>query len=427
MKAFLVVTLLMVSYLNANARVEQIPPASNAGYDCNFPGMSEIEVKLYPDKLHSKKFSYRYQIVGDVNPEELVLIYLPGGPGGTSINDFSDPAVKDLYLRRGIPESIPWIMFDPRTAGCNRGEEETFPDDSLTSEYLAHDVLSVIESLKLKKYVLYGHSYGSQWATFIAAMAPYRHLPSPHAIFMSGVLGLGKADGSFSIPSQKILEWELLKAQLSPEANEILREERPLGIEPGIWSRFISTALYEGVTLIKGEMRNFYLDLLKTLDSEDPEARKALTDELTKEFKPRPGVSEFSDRLFLEVDCHEYSPADGYTFFRNGSLIFDEENDPCEGEAFDRIYDSAKMKITSHIYYLSGTNDPAAPYEGARYHFENQHSSRRNFITVQGGGHVNIGQILRDCKTEIWEAIFNLTDLQSVLTQCEADVILEIK
>ncbi len=400
---------------------------ARANYDCNFEGVKEIAVKLYPENLNSKKVTYRYQTVGEINPDELVLIYLPGGPGGTSINNFADPAVKNLYLRRGIPESIPWIMIDPRTSGCNRGGEELYPDDSLTSEHLAHDVLTVVESLKLKKYILYGHSYGSQSATYIAGLAPYRKLPSPHAIFLSGVMGRGEADGSFSIPSQKILEWELLKAQLSPKVNAILQQEKPLGFEPWQWNSFISSALYEGVTLIKGQMRNYYLDLLQTLDSEDPEVIKLLLKEFGPNSQPRIGFSEFSDRLFRKVDCHEYSPADGGTYFSQGKLFFDKEDDPCEGENFDRPYDSAKFRIESPIYYLSGTNDPAAPYVGARYHFENQTSSRRNFISVEGGGHVNIGQILRDCKDELWATIFQQKDLDQVIPNCGAQVKLEIK
>lgn len=394
-------------------------------YKCEFHGVKSIDVPLYPDRNDSKTFSFKYQIVGDLNPDEIVVINLPGGPGGSSMNDFAIPQVRNARINNGLPADVPWIMIDPRTVGCNRGDEQKFPDDSLTSEYLAHDVLSVIKDLKLKKYVIHGHSYGSQAATFVAGLAAERNITAPHALFLSGILGRGEADGSFGIPFNLILQWDLIKVTLSPEAQKVLEAEKPLGFEDWMWARFIRRGLYDGYYVSNGVLKNPFIERLKGLENPESEERKKLVEYLSQPAGQTFGQSDYSDRLFVKVDCHEFSPNDGGVYFEKGKLIIDE--DPCVNDPFDRPYDSAKFEITSPIYYLAGTADPAAPYAGARYHFENQRHAQLNFMTLNGGGHTMFGWVFQDCKNEMWNAIFNQKNLDSVLPKCSVDVKLEMR
>lgn len=394
-------------------------------YPCEFQGLRSVTTETYPG-TPSPTFNFRYQVIGDINPDDFVIIHIPGGPGGSSINDFENKEVKERYVKNStLPENIPWIMIDPRTVGCNRGDETIFPDDTLTSEVLAQDILSVIEDLKLKKYIIYGHSYGSQSATVVAAFAKQRGLPAPYAVILTGVLGIGKADGSFSIPNQKILEWDAIVETLSPKAKAILETESPLEFEAWNWSRFIGTGLYDGYYMVEGKYVHPLKDKLRLLESDDPADLQKFKDAFQAK-NIRPGMVDWSERLFAKVDCHEYSPADGYTLFVNGKLIFDEENNPCKGEAFDRKFDSAEYQMNTSLYYLSGTNDVAAPYEGARYHFENQTSSRRNFVVVPGGGHTNLGWVMQDCKELFWDAVLKRQDLTDVLPNCKAPLKLEV-
>lgn len=395
-------------------------------YNCEFDGVKSLDVPLYPDRNDSRKFSFKYQIVGNLNPDEIVVINLPGGPGGSSMNDYSIPQLKNNRINNGLPADVPWIMIDPRTVGCNRGDENKFPDDSLTSEYLAHDVLSVVKDLKLKKYVIHGHSYGSQAATFVAGLASERGITAPHALFLSGILGRGEADGSFGIPFNLSLQWELIKATLSPEAVKIISSAEPLGVEDWRWGRFIRRGLYDGYYISGGVLKNPLIEKLQAIDKHDSEEQKALIAFLTQDSAgPSLGVSDYSERLFKKVDCHEFSPNDGGVYFENGKLIADE--DPCVNDPFDRPYDSAKFEITSPIYYLAGTADPAAPYAGARHHFEHQNSAQRNFMTLKGGGHTMLGWIFQDCKNELWNAIYNQKNLDGVLKSCKVNVTLEMK
>jgi pimeloyl-ACP methyl ester carboxylesterase len=414
------------SFANAgvNAKFELIE--SSDDYRCDLSGIQSTSVRVYPEQENSPVIDYKYQVVGSLDPDEIVIIHLPGGPGGSAINDFSIPEVMRRAVNAGLPQNIPWIMIDPRTVGCNKGDETIFPDDSLTSYHLAHDVLSVVKSLKLKKYIIHGHSYGSQSATFVAALAKSRGLPAAHAVVLSGVMGRGEKDGSFSIPSQLILEWNLIKATLSPQAQSILNQEGPLDVESDKWERFITSGLYIGFEYVEGRLRNLFLEQIRLLDSLDPNDHQVLKDILERPYESSPGQRDFSSRLFDKVDCHEYSPDDGGVVFDKGTLVYDIDNNPCAGEAFDRPYDSKTLQMDTSIYYISGENDPAAPYMGARYHFENQITSRRNFVTVPGGAHLRLGWVLPDCMGKVWDSIFKQEDLTLVIPQCEVKVKLEV-
>ena len=395
-------------------------------YKCEFDGVKSLDVPVYPERSDSKTFAFKYQIVGNLNPDEIVVINLPGGPGGSSMNDYSIPQVKNTKINNGLPADVPWIMIDPRTVGCNRGDENKFPDDSLNSENLAHDVLSVIKDLKLKKYVIHGHSYGSQAATFVAGLAAERGIIPPHALFLSGILGKGEPDGSMGIPFNLSLQWELIKATLSPEAQKIISSSEPFGVEDWRWGKLIKRGLYDGYYVSSGVLKNPLIEKLQSLDKPESAEQKALIDLLNQDGGgPSYGQSDFSERLFAKVDCHEFSPNDGGVEFVEGKLIASE--DPCVDDPFDRPYDSAKFELTSPIYYLAGTADPAAPYIGARHHFEHQNSAQRNFMTLKGGGHTMLGWVFTDCKNEMWNAIYNQKNLDGVLKSCKTNVTLEMK
>ena len=82
----------------------------------------------------------------------------------------------------------------------------------------------------------------------------------------------------------------------------------------------------------------------------------------------------------------------------------------CDDEPYDRPYDSAQFQISAPIYYIAGTADPAAPFEGANYHFQNQKHSHRNFVKIEGGGHTMIGDLFPDCLEQLWDSMVNSKD-----------------
>ncbi len=410
-----------------DARLErnEEPLSSKPTYECNFEGIRSLDIPLYPDRENSPKVNYKYQIIGDFDPEKLLLVYLPGGPGRSSINDYADPDVLKKKTNSGVPKGLPYLFIDPRTVGCNWGDEETYPDDSLRSDYLASDVLAVLKELKVKKYIIWGHSYGSQAATFVAGQAEKGEGPRPNAILLSGVLGRGEADGSFAMKEQFKLEWNLIKPQLKPETIELLKLEEPLGYKSRVWENMISEAMKAGSIL-----RNFsdapprfehpLLTRLKNFETGNSVSLFWILDAYAAPVVPSRNVSHRSARLFDNVDCKEFSPHDNGFYFENAEFVDNPYYLNCESKPFDRPYDSAKLLTSSPIYYIIGTNDPAAPYKGAQYHYENQTRSHRNVIEFKGSGHVVMGDVLWDCQDKLWESILKLEDLTEPLKTCKA-------
>jgi pimeloyl-ACP methyl ester carboxylesterase len=339
------------------------PSTNTTEYKCDFAGVQTIKLALYPDRVDSGTFDFRFQVFGDLKPDSTVVVFLPGGPGGSSMADYNDKVAYDKALSIGMPANTPWIFFDPRTVGCNRGDEKVYPDDALTTWYLAGDVLAVLNSLHIKKYILFGHSYGTQWATLVAGRASNGEAPTPLFTLLSGVLGRGEASGTFSIPYNMSLEWNLLRAQLSPKALAQLDVEKPLGFEAKVWGRFATRGLYSGVKMQSGGLfENAMLKLLQKLESNDPIQQKPLLDALAAAQNQPPSKiqADYSERLFEKIDCHEFSPADGFVIFSKGQIIRDPDDTTCANDAFDRPYDSAAWQIRSPIYYLSTTRTNAA-------------------------------------------------------------------
>lgn len=98
----------------------------------------------------SQTFDYSYQIVSYRDRDEPTIIYIPGGPGGASMNK---PAL--------IPAGK-IILTDPRGVGENYNYWSAGGQiQDLSSEAVAEDILSIIREKKLKKYVIYGISYGT--------------------------------------------------------------------------------------------------------------------------------------------------------------------------------------------------------------------------------------------------------------------------
>jgi proline-specific peptidase len=138
-----------------------------------------------------------YEIVGD--KEEIPLIALHGGPGYP--HDSLEP-LEDLADERKI------IFYDQ--LGC--GNSQRTRNKSLwTVEYFVRELSQVIRSLKLKKYHIIGHSWGSALAVAFALTKP------------KGLQSLILADPYISTP-----QWEkdakLLVAQMPLEMQKAIKE-----------------------------------------------------------------------------------------------------------------------------------------------------------------------------------------------------------
>ena len=321
------------------------------------------------------------------------------------------------------------IFTDPRTAGCNGGDASIFPDDSLRTETLASDILAMIRALNLKKYIIYGHSYGTVLATEVASRAGSGEAPVPVAVILSGVMGKSARDDE-SVLRGLNSQWAAISADLPKDSlTRIDGAVPPASLSPEDWTYYLTNGLYRGSYLHDGRFSNELSDQLLLLQSESSNGGlqfKAARDAHIPDIL----TDGFSDRLFKLIDCHEISSSDPNEFlFTGNSFIPLSGSDPCAGESLDRPFDPAQWPISVPIFYLSGDHDPAAPYSGARYHFESQTAApHRYFMTVPGGGHDEVGMVLGDCKAEFWSTVLaGGAQLDAVLKHCIAPIELEVR
>src|SRR3974377_1107642 len=138
--------LVILPMLRESLHAAPLPSQTPQGPECVIHEIHKITLPVYSDRPQSPHFQYSFQVQPGSDPSLPVIIYLPGGPGETSIG-------RSLSK---IPKTFTVIHTDPRGAGCNTASEQEIPDNALTSEYLAADILGIVQELQLKEYLIFG-------------------------------------------------------------------------------------------------------------------------------------------------------------------------------------------------------------------------------------------------------------------------------
>ena len=375
--------------------VSDRPADIGLGVACEFANVKTVNLLTDPNDPRSDIFTYRYQHINRRSSE--TIVYIPGGPGQAGIQDVEE--ITEKY-----PKDKNIILIDPRGVGCNSHDFWLKNRDLLTTETHAADIASLVAHLKLKNYVFYGISYGTVAAT-VAAHTAEAYGFKPTAVLLEGVL-----DASFSDARDVTNEYKrqfelLLKRQ--PQIGMFLSEDRPLGYEQWQWSRFINWGLIYGseyleslmVGYLAGQMDIYefrkYFELIISNDDDNKDPFKQKNEE----------------NFYQAIGCQEiFIFSNEYLTFDRGHAVFQEAKRselPCYQNPIVRPYDSRDFQLTSRLYYLQGSDDPATPHHKALNHYENQTKTPfKDFISVKGGGHNPFGFKLEDCREGIWQNIF---------------------
>jgi len=364
---------------------------------CTAPDVVHYDLPIYWGQAGSPTFTYRFQIqLAEGNPSTApVGIVLPGGPGAPSIG---------LPPGTIFPPSFNVIYTDVRGVGCNINSARPFGSDALTTEYFSRDVLSIVQVLGLRPYVLYGISYGTVQATVMAHIAQDEGIQTPSALVLEGILG------NWQINSQSVgldTEWTDAKGLLpAGVADSFSRTPLPLGYPSADWISFLFTTLNAGTTPSLGNNTVHYL---APLGSSDPAVvERAEADIRNKMAQIKAGWKPETVRVATTLWCTET----GGTLYLNdlvGGAIVKTGSDQCPllGLDFARPYDSAQHPVTVPIYYFEGSDDPDTTLESAAYHFSNQTQADRVFTLIGGGGHTAMSGTLHEagCTPGIFTAI----------------------
>ena len=363
----------------------------------------------------SKRFNYKFQYV-QKNSTAPVIIIIPGGPGGTSISVDPDPVLQFDFqqILFGLPKNYNAIFTDPRSRGCN--STFSFAANELSTRGIVSDLMEMIRQLNLKKYILYGHSYGSVVAIELAhEIEKANNLPAPIAVLISGALS--KVLKENEQDNWLELSWIQFKRTLSPKLQllfsdtlqDIYKKSSFLLNVPGSnWYSKIGDGLSEGAASFHGTSTDLLADdLAKVLGSE------ADKDTLRTKLLVQKSVSltPLQDApIFIQIGCSEFWTGE---FCQQAKV------------GLTHPFNSKDYQVKAPLIYASGSRDPAVGIENAYYGYLVQMTSvRKFFIEVKQGGHSNFF-FTRNCSDQFWNSIFSgATDLSNVIKNCDPSVVL---
>lgn len=389
--------ILMLSPLSAKSAADP-----NQSRLCTQDSVKKILLPLYPDRVDSKKFRLAFKYKPSSSPNRPTVIFLAGGPG--------QGAIKSITT---LPDEMGAVYIDPRGVDCSRPlDSESMPSDVFSSEYLAQDTIAVIDELKLKSVIVYGHSYGTLLATMVASKLLQKQGVEVRAVVLSGPLGRAYEKGEWERQFDR--EWLRVRSQMSERLLEMLTAKNPLGIAATAWGNFISGVLYMGFDPAQGEP---LLNVLSPLETDNKEelatlAKKILASSEGTAFEG----SAFT--LYRAISCSEITPDQSDFILENGYLRFDRSI--CVNPVLTKPFDAGQWPLSkTSIFYISGELDPATPLWQSYYHFRSQPESSRALIIVKNAGH-SAFWALKDCAQQIWSKIEKGDiELESILAQCQ--------
>lgn len=336
-------------------------------------------------------FKYRL-IQGD--PEAPLIIEIPGGPGVSSISE-ADPRPD---------QRLNWIQIDPRNTGCNAGLEPMISSDTAVEIY---DIAKIIVDLHPQKFFVFGTSYGSIVATRLVYYLEQNALPKPAGLILQGIIG-----HSFKKLEQEnafAQQWQKYHSYFSAELATEFRKKMPFGVGKVHWVSYISNLLYFGETPDKGDL---LMGMLK--DLKNPASRRGLLDSIRTTENGGVQVD-----VFHFVGCREVFPTGAQVMFSEG-LFVPTFNKFCADQPLVNPYDSATQQVHAPIFYFSGQQDPATPFNQAVYHYKQQQFAPKRFITVPSGSHNALTINLKDCYPALLNSIvFGEKRLEEVLPTCK--------
>jgi len=348
------------------------------------------------------------------SPELPTIVFLPGGPGAVSIGK----------KHPDLPADYGYINTDPRSVGCNELSSKSFPDKSISSEMLANDVATVVASLGLKSYILYGQSYGTLLATVTAKRIEDLKMQPPQAVVLEGTLG--KAFESLEeMNSEFVSQWNLVKHQMPNSVLEDLEHNRlPFGLSADEMGRSVQKLL------MIGSQQGVYLpDRLFAMIGSGDAGQLSTAKTIFSSFKNPSLKDAAAERLYRLIACQEISPGNNDDLKLIDGKLEAAKPDLCGDLHFGKDkYDSKNFQIQEPIFYFNGERDPATPITQMQYHYESQHLGRKTKVIIPNAGHAPISFSLAACMPDIWKSIPNGSEeIRKLAAPCVSNVKIESK
>ena len=406
--------LLAVVYVAFAATVGQTAAAKPIELGCNGDGVFRAMVPMDYDDLSGPEFGLAFRLREGSQPGRPLVIVLPGGPGGTLIQD--DPNV----VSGGIPTDYDVVLTDPRGAGCN-DDPRLDQDRYFTSEFLAQDVINIVRWLERSRgaarldYILYGQSYGTVQATIAAVLAGRMGVTKPRALVLEGTVGHSFASYAEHFANVQA-EWREVREKLPRYWRGVFMTNHfdpELSRYTAVWADLVDNDLSQGY-LPNGD---------HMLEWRFTEGSYTIPNMLGLfESKPWGDAMAQGSRVLRVLACNElYGGLYTRRTFRDGELVL-EGADACAGTGISHRYDAADWPLTMPVIYFQGQHDVATPPSQARYHFDHETTAPRYYVGIDLAGHAALSVTLAvgDCRARLWDAIASdLETLGPAVTKCD--------
>lgn len=385
---------------------------SDGAATCATSEVRRIERPVIPGASKSKKFSYAFRVSPGTDPNAPTVIYLPGGPGQTSI----EGARENL----SVPARYTVVFTDPRGVGCNApAQGEQFPDEFFTSANLASDVVAIVKELKPSSYMLYGISYGTLLGTTTAGQLDAAKVAPPIAVVLEGVVTRAFAPGEEAAEYSR--QWAAALARQTPEVrSQFMGDTLPLGLTGEEWGGAIAQWLSMGMMTGTGNLLDLHL---AALAPGQPQTTYDAVKMGVQQYAAGAAHSSHAPQmlhLFERVGCREITETN-FDLFRLAAGKLEPVGDVCSRFPLSNPFHAADHPVRSPLFYLNGERDPNTPHAIAKEHVTAQPQTERAFISVPDGGHNPFMLSLGDCAPALWSAFeARGAGLEEALATCQA-------
>jgi pimeloyl-ACP methyl ester carboxylesterase len=411
-------TMMAASISVALTACGQMKTDDNVGLSANLPEQcSSSEIVRIPRPISSidatlGSFSYAFRFKAPTAGGAPVLVYLPGGPGVTSIDQVPD----------FLPHGWGYLLTDPRGVGCNAlaaipaGE---VADKFYRTEELSADVIAAVQDRRLSNYIVYGLSYGTMLGATVVSDLESRGITAPEAVILEGVVGRALTPSEY-LGDEYVRQWNLARQSMYPDVlAELDTAASPYGLTQLEWSNALNNLLLSGPDIVSTVFETLSNQSVASLAKDEVLQQLSAYD---KPFLTDPAaLAMFHWMMCREAGVKAISMAD--PLFSHGQLV-PNPGDP--GSGCDGIpaapYDSAQHQFSTKVYFFAGDSDPNTPPWQVDYHFQN-HEGHAVRVVTERGGHLSLQLNQFLCASDVLTSIAaGGADLGDVLLECPLGV-----
>ncbi len=348
--------------------------------------------------IESGEFTYRFRL--DCQNENFpTIIYIPGGPGETSM----ESQISEF------PENFNIIFTDPRGVGENYSFWESGGRaEDLSSQKIALDIKEIIKVLDLQNYMIHGHSYGTLVATILThEIESNSSRERPKSLVLEGV----QAEVSDVIYETRVFNRVLRErvgdnyAQFSTRMDELMGQvdEVHLGVAASM--------------ILFNDQSELASQHFLSLDSPE-EVTNFFSANLNESPYP-PGFEE----VYSAIACREMTSLGlaRWLHIENGQFGLEQEGS-CSDQELDQPFSLSTYPIRqTPIHLFAGTHDTLTPIAySTKYFSQMKRNTSVQLYCLRDGGHLSLQKDLSSsCYETFWSRIGEGSDAGELVRDCD--------